>query len=111
MRNKIPHLCDIDGDSSHIHNASKILCEPFNMWIVKFHTSLYDDFNWSTGLNEDLGSVNKNLNLVSQCFLKTAQSKLPLNKLLLRAISAIDPAAGGYITTIKYSISLDFRNL
>lgn len=58
VREKAPHLLDIDGDSCHhIHNASKKFCKPFEKYIENFFTDIYTDFRWSSDQRESLEEI------------------------------------------------------
>ena len=49
LKQKSPHLLDIDGDSCHhIHNVAKALCTPFNNYLERLFTDLYLDFRYCT---------------------------------------------------------------
>ena len=65
LKEKAPHLIDIDGDSCHhIHNVAKTFCKPFEWWIERLFTDLHLDFKYCTEYKElmrelcRLGNVN-----------------------------------------------------
>mgnify|MGYP001606756747 CR=1 FL=1 len=58
LREKAPHLLDIDGDTCHhIHNASKELCKPFKRHAESLFSDLHTDFKFSTDLRDALAEV------------------------------------------------------
>ena len=72
IREKCPHLLDIDGDPCyHAHNAAKAFCKPFDMYIEKLSTDIYNDFEWSPNLRAALSHICDILNIkytVPECF-------------------------------------------
>lgn len=62
--NKAPHLLDIDGDSCHhAHNAAKAFCDPFDQYLEKLVSDIYNDFKWSPDLRENLMWICQALNI------------------------------------------------
>ncbi|XP_061574023.1 uncharacterized protein LOC133440720 [Cololabis saira] len=58
IREKIPHLLNIDGDSCHhIHNCAKEFCKPFGMWLEVFFNDLHTDFKWTPEFKDCLREI------------------------------------------------------
>jgi hypothetical protein len=58
LRDKAPHLLDIDGDTCHhLHNASKRLCLPFKKYAETLFNHLYTDFKYSPDLRDALKDI------------------------------------------------------
>ena len=72
IREKCPHLLDIDADTCHhAHNAAKAFSKPFDMYIEKLSTDIYNDFKWSPDLGAALSHICDILNIkytVPECF-------------------------------------------
>ncbi|GBO08746.1 hypothetical protein AVEN_35234-1 [Araneus ventricosus] len=66
LREKCPHLFDIDGDSCHLaHNAAKKFCKPFNSHFETLFQDIYNDFKWSLDLRTAFKEFCEILNI--QC--------------------------------------------
>ena len=53
LKNKAPHLVDIDGDSCHhVHNVVKEFCRPFDNWLEGLFNDLYADFKYCSQFKE-----------------------------------------------------------
>ena len=49
IREKCPHLLDIDGESCHhAHGVSKAICQPFGFWLERLYMDLHLDFKYCT---------------------------------------------------------------
>ncbi|XP_061574017.1 zinc finger protein 62 homolog [Cololabis saira] len=58
IREKIPHLLNIDGDSCHhIHNCAKEFCKPFGMWLEVLFNDLHTDFKWTPEFKDCLREI------------------------------------------------------
>ena len=58
IRNRVPSLLDIDGDSvHHAHNAEKAFCQPFQGLVESLMRDLHTDFHWSTDLLDKLFDI------------------------------------------------------
>ncbi|GBL78396.1 hypothetical protein AVEN_254150-1 [Araneus ventricosus] len=63
LREKCPHLLDIDGDSCHhAHNAAKLFCKPFGLHLESLFTDIHNDFKWSPDLRAALMEICEVLN-------------------------------------------------
>ncbi|XP_045193668.2 uncharacterized protein LOC123549557 [Mercenaria mercenaria] len=64
IREKAPHLLDIDGDSvHHVHNAAKAFTTPFKYYLESLFNCLHSDFHWSTDLRNELKLICEILNI------------------------------------------------
>ncbi|GBO16601.1 hypothetical protein AVEN_5364-1, partial [Araneus ventricosus] len=64
LREKCPHLLDIDGDSCHhAHNAAKLFCKPFGLHLESLFTDIHNDFKWSPDLRAALMEICEVLNI------------------------------------------------
>ncbi|GBM81714.1 hypothetical protein AVEN_92835-1 [Araneus ventricosus] len=64
LREKCPHLLDIDGDSCHhAHNAAKLFCKPFGLHLESLFTDIHNDFKWSPDLRAALMEICEILNI------------------------------------------------
>lgn len=64
LREKCPHLLDIDGDSCHhTHNAAKQFCKPFNNHLESLFSDVHNDFKWSPDLRAALMDICEALHL------------------------------------------------
>ena len=64
LREKAPHLLDIDGDSvHHAHNVAKSFTAPFNYYLEGLFNSIHADHYYSSDLKEELNDICNVLNL------------------------------------------------
>ena len=55
IREKAPHLVDIDGDvCHHVHNGAQKFCHPFEHWLEAMFNTIHMDFYWSAELRDSL---------------------------------------------------------
>ena len=55
---KASHLLDIDGDTCHhIHNATKVMCNPFDGHLERLYMDLANDFKYSVDLSDSLACM------------------------------------------------------
>ena len=53
IREKVPHLIDVDGDvCHHMHNSCSTFCKPFDGFASKLFTDIHNDLKWSEDLKE-----------------------------------------------------------
>ena len=58
LRDKIPHLLDIDGDTCHhVHNSVKEFLKPFEKYIERLCDDLHTDFIWSPESRQYLAEI------------------------------------------------------
>ena len=58
LRDKAPHLLDIDGDvCHHIHNTVRVFCKPFENFVEKLVDQLHWDTKYSTDILDALGQI------------------------------------------------------
>ena len=58
LREKAPHLLDIDGDTCHhVHNTVRQFCKPFDYHVEGLFGDLHSDFKWSTDLQGWLDEI------------------------------------------------------
>lgn len=64
LREKVPHLLDIDGDiCHHVHNVVKKFCSHFGQFVEAFDDNVYRDFMFSADLREKLSDICQLLNV------------------------------------------------
>ena len=64
LREKVPQLLDIDGDSCHhIHNAAKKFCAPFTYHCEGLFKDIFNDMKYSPDLRDSLTEICEILNL------------------------------------------------
>lgn len=64
LREKAPHLLDIDGDSvHHAHNVAKSFATPFNYYLEGLFNSIHTDFLYSSDLRDELERICIILNI------------------------------------------------
>ncbi len=82
VRQKAPHLLDIDGDvCHHVHNASKVFCSHFNRIVECLCGDLHTEFKYSTDLRSYLQEI---------CQLLDNQYHIPKQRVPHRWLSVLD---------------------
>ena len=62
LRDKAPHLLNIDSDCCHhVHNSVKVFCRPFDNIVEKWIDDLHTDSKWSTDIRDALRYTNADL--------------------------------------------------
>ena len=58
LREKAPHLLDIDGDvCHHIHNTVKKFCSPFNNFLERLVDDIHTDSKYSTNIRQAIDGI------------------------------------------------------
>ena len=82
LRDKAPHLLDIDGDvCHHIHNTVKEFCKPFENFVEKF----IDDLHWDTKYSTDILDALRQI-----CLVLDINFKKPPQRISHRWLSIFD---------------------
>lgn len=82
LRDKAPHLLDIDGDvCHHIHNTVKEFCKPFEKFVEK----LIDDLHWDTKFSTDVLDALRQI-----CLVLNINFKKPPQRISHRWLSIFD---------------------
>ena len=82
LRDKAPHLLNIDGDCCHhVHNSMKVFSQPFDNSVEKWIDDLHTDNKWS----KDIRNAFKDI-----CFLLNIPFRMPPLRISHRWLSLYD---------------------